>query len=373
LEPLLTAEQVMKPGPFSPGFIEMELVDESRPTPENGDYEGADDRTFPTVVWFPTTDTTEDSSGWVENATPALEGGPWPLVVYNHGFMSNNHENDDLAALLATRGYVVVAAEFPLTNTLAPGQPNAADVINQPEDVSFVIDEILTMNQGAEGALKGLIDAERIGLMGVSMGALTSMVTAFFGNYQDPRVKAVAGAATPTCYLPDGAFDDVAMPVMFLHGTLDDLVYYEQNAPPAFEAAQPPKYLVTLDGATHTALAGLALGMVEQFDDFKNPDWIGCTSMASNESITAEALAAMSEAFGGKDFDTALAECPAPCAFADDFPPAMKAAREIELLYLTLVSFTEAYLGEKSGYVRYLKEGLGPGNDDVTVLSDTDL
>lgn len=366
-EPLLTSDEVLEPGPFHPGFVKIDLVDGSRPTPPNGDYEGADNRSLPTIVWYPTKDVPTDPSGWMEDGVPASEGGPWPLVVYNHGFMSNNHENDDLAALLATRGYVVAATLFPLSNTLAPGEPNAADVVNQPGDVRFVMDAVLARSADPADPMHGLVDVERIGLMGVSMGGLTSLITAFHDDYRDPRVKTVAGAAAPGCYLADGFFDDIRMPVMLVHGTLDDLVSYDENALMTYNAARAPKYLVTLDDATHTALAGLALGMVSMFE---NPDWIGCSALDGNQSITAEALAAMSEDFGGKDFDTVMTLCPAPCVNAGAFPPAMGAERQIRLLYLSLVAFTEAHLGGNDSYGRYLREGLGPQNDDVTVDFD---
>ena len=113
-------------GPYAVGRVEMDWVDTSRPTPANGDYAGSDARALPTLIWYP-------------------EGydGSSPLVVYSHGFRSNREGGAYLAEHLASYGYVVASANFPLSNGMAPGGSTIEDTPNQPGDVSFIIDQVL--------------------------------------------------------------------------------------------------------------------------------------------------------------------------------------------------------------------------------------
>ena len=73
------------------------------------------------------------------------------------------------AELLASYGYVVVAANFPLTAGGTAGGPNANDLVNQPSDVSFLIDSVLQLS-GEAKSFAGEIDSSRIALMGYSLG-----------------------------------------------------------------------------------------------------------------------------------------------------------------------------------------------------------
>jgi len=91
-------------GPYTVERTEFTWIDSTRPTDSNGDYAGASDRRLEVALWSPT-----DASG------------PRPLVVYSHGFMSTRDRGTHLAEHLASHGYVVVAASFPLTNFNAPG------------------------------------------------------------------------------------------------------------------------------------------------------------------------------------------------------------------------------------------------------------
>src|SRR5438552_9717361 len=95
-------------------------------------------RTLVTRVWYPT--------AGPASATPVtdaalLTGKRFGLVVYSHGFGDTPAFAKYLAVPLASRGYVVAAPTFPLTNLATLGSPDGpypADIVNQPADVSFV-------------------------------------------------------------------------------------------------------------------------------------------------------------------------------------------------------------------------------------------
>ena len=105
----------LQAGPCSIGQSERVWVDDSRPTNANRDFPGAAERTLATTIWYP-----EDFEG------------PYPLIIHSHGFLSSRSEVRYLLEHLVSYGYVVVAADFPLTSGSAPGGPNINDVSNQP-------------------------------------------------------------------------------------------------------------------------------------------------------------------------------------------------------------------------------------------------
>ena len=143
------------------GSRDFSLVDRTRATAPNGEYPGTPSRTLETTLWYP------------KQATGAL-----PLLIYSHGFMSYRRETEYLAKHLASHGFLVAAADHPLTNRRAPGGPEVQDVLQQPADVSFLIDSVLAL-EGEERPFSGRVDRERIGAMGLSLGGLTMTLAAF--------------------------------------------------------------------------------------------------------------------------------------------------------------------------------------------------
>jgi predicted dienelactone hydrolase len=197
------------PGPHPVGIVELEWVDVSRPTAANGDYPGSPVRSFQVALWYP------------EGAT-----GEHPLAVYGHGFVSSRHGGAYLAEHLASHGYVVVSADFPLTHMKAPGGAYVRDVIHQPADVSFLIDRVLAL-EGAERPFEGEIDTERIGVFGLSLGGATTTLVAFHPEWRDPRVAAAISIAGPGDVFGPHFFDHAAVPFLMIAGTADAIVDYD--------------------------------------------------------------------------------------------------------------------------------------------------
>jgi len=155
------------------------------------DFEAAHLDRFETVPGFP-----EVAQHAVRDARPA-EGGPFPLVVFSHGATSYRRSSTHLLTHLASHGYVVASADHvgntlpdllhDLTTGAAPGKGRMADMFesatDRPRDVVLVLDAVLG---GADPALAGLADAERVGTCGVSFGGWTSLRV----NSVDPRPRA---------------------------------------------------------------------------------------------------------------------------------------------------------------------------------------
>ena len=244
----------LEPGPFSVGQAEFVFVDTSRATNENRGIPGRPERTFPTTVWYP-----QDLAGEL------------PLIIHSHGILSARNEMAYLAENLASNGYVIAATDFPLTNGGTAGGASAADVVNQPADVSFLIDSVLALPSDSR-PFPGTIDAARIGLTGLSLGGLTTTLTTYHPRWREPRVKAAVSIAGPSAVFTKQFYTTTDIPFLMIAGTSDALIDHRSNA-----AVIPERIdngaLVTIAGGSHLGFIGLAEPM---FRFMTNPDTVGC-------------------------------------------------------------------------------------------------
>ena len=203
----------------------------------------------------------------VRDAAPVRGAGPYPLVVFGHGFAVTPGVYAALLDAWARAGYVVAAPVFQLGSPLAPGGPSEADLVNWPADMSFVISEMLTENARASSPLNGLIERNRIAVTGQSDGGDTALAIAFDATRRDPRADAaviLSGAEIPQ-FGPFN-FPRRGPPLLATQGSADTI-----NLPSAtqtfFSVAPRPKFLLTLTGATHLppyTTAQPYLGIVER-------------------------------------------------------------------------------------------------------------
>ncbi len=215
--------------------ITLTLVDDSRPTPANGTYPGAPDRTLETVVSYPT-----------KKGKPVDD--PLPLIVFATGSGGTATNYAPLYDHWVKAGYVVAAPTFPLSSENAPGGSTALDVANQPADVSFVVDEMVRLNRDTKSKVHGLIDTKKIGIAGKSLGAITVMQAGYNPAEVNPKVKAVVAL---TGAAGNGAdFGAIHTPLLLVHGDADTTVPIS-GSQDAYTNASPPKFFITLPGATH--------------------------------------------------------------------------------------------------------------------------
>ena len=188
-------------------------------------------RTLVTVVRYPAT------------------GGPYPLIVFAHGYALTPAPYAGLLRTWTRAGYVVAAPVFPLENANAPGGPDESDLINQPQDMSFVIGKLLNLNGRATGVLGGKIDPSLVAVAGHSDGAETALAVAYDHRFRNRRIRAaivLSGSALPGM----GGFPPKGPPLLAVQGTADST-----NAPAStaayFGLARSPKFLLWLLGAAH--------------------------------------------------------------------------------------------------------------------------
>ncbi len=186
----------------------------------------------------------------VEVRYPEARGaGPFPLVVFGHGYATTPAPYARLLRAWARAGFVVAAPVFPLENANAPGGPNESDLVNQPADMSLVITRLLADAARPTGAFSGLIDPTRVAVAGQSDGGETALAVAYDRPFRDPRVR--AAVILSGAQLPGGpVVSRGGPPLLAVQGTADTVNPYAETAA-FFRVAGRPKYLLTLIGAAH--------------------------------------------------------------------------------------------------------------------------
>lgn len=236
--------------PYALGLRQEIFVDESRPTPVNGEVAERPERTVVTDILYPA-DGDATSTDPVADAPADRSGGPYPLVVFAHGLGGAFEYSTELLERWASAGYVVAAPRFPLTYAGTAGGLNAGDVEQQPGDVSFVIDQVVAASEADDGPYAGLVDDETIAIAGHSNGGITTMGAIANSCCRDDRVDAALVLAGIDSPYSSGEYDLAdTPPVLWVHGTEDEAIGYDA-AVRMFNEAVGPKGLLTLEGSGH--------------------------------------------------------------------------------------------------------------------------
>lgn len=194
--------------------------------------------------------------------------GRWPLVILSHGYPGNRFLMAHLAESLASRGYLVAAADHP-GSTYDDQRPFGETLLTRPLDQRFLL-----------AALAGhpLADGSRAALIGYSMGGYGALVTA--GAALDPAmahhdlappdgglaVHCVPAAAPANLRAviaigpwgnarglwPAGAFGAISLPVLVMAGSRDETSDYSAMRAIAQGARGA---LLTFQNAGHNAAA----------------------------------------------------------------------------------------------------------------------
>ncbi|WP_269618545.1 alpha/beta hydrolase family protein [Zhongshania sp. BJYM1] len=311
------SSQWLERGIYDVTYFDVELVDDTRPTQKNGDFEGSNERRLETRIWYP--------EGLV---------GAAPLLIYSHGFMSSRTGGSYLAEHFASHGYIVAAMDYPLTNMQAPGGPLVKDVVNQPADISFLIDQFVSWDADPSHQFYDQIDERRIGVMGLSLGGMTSTLAAFHPREADLRISAAVSIAGPVFVFGPAFYGHRDIPFMMIASPIDAMIDYKTNAATILPNVKGA-ILVTMDKASHTGFA--APGRYLRWLD--NADLLGCSMVTRGLEKTADE--SWASALGGPE-EGILPVLQSDLCTMDPLPPAMNPIRQQWLTTLAVFSFFES-------------------------------
>jgi predicted dienelactone hydrolase len=194
----ITAESLTESGPYTVSTREMSFIDDDR---------GGEEMII--KMWYPANDNTED-------AAPDLSGAPYPVVIYSHGAAyevpNNRNSHNYLALHLASYGIVVVGVDHNDVD-------QAEAFTDRPLDILSVIDQLddLAVNEFA-----GVLDMEKLGVMGMSLGTATTMQMG--GAHLDFENANTWCLAHPNTYLcpPDPSVPEKSRALMTEVGMVDE-------------------------------------------------------------------------------------------------------------------------------------------------------
>lgn len=200
---------------------QLPLVDGSRPVLSGG-FVLATQRDLPTTVWSP------------------AGKGPFPLVVFVHGYDTGPLDYQRFCSALASAGYVVAAPSFPLEDPARDFPLDRTHLSDEAADVTFVITAI-----DRRGAQR--VDGSRIAVVGHSDGADVALLVGYGAGTVDHRVGAVVADA------PDPMSVTAVpspVPLLLVQGTSDSVVPYSASQT-VFSQVDAPVSYVSLIGADH--------------------------------------------------------------------------------------------------------------------------
>jgi predicted dienelactone hydrolase len=255
-----------EPGPYEVGVTTLQLSDRSVEVwypAEDGASEGQEPASYsqldalppdlaaaapsllpadvpPSVLDVEMTDTYRDVA--------AAPDGPFPLVLFSHGFGSYRLDASALVRGIASWGFVVAAPDHIERNR---GALLTGEVVRDPEkDVSVLMDTISLVGD-AGGELEGLTDTELVAAVGHSAGGRAAL-----SALSEPQVDVAVGWAAA------GRADVPApdKPSMNIAALVDVLVPIEEVAQ-TYEGMATPKRFVVIDGAGHNSFTDICLSV----------------------------------------------------------------------------------------------------------------
>ena len=194
---------------YEVGRSSFTVVDPTRPTPAVSGAGLAEQpsRSIDVTVLYPSVD-----------GEPAP--GPFPVVVFAHGWNGTIDRFLAPGEVWAEAGYVVALPTFPLSRE---GVAFGDDYVNQPGDISAVLDAL--GEGGPDGSLDGLADLEHVAVGGHSLGSATVFRLAYNSCCVDERVDATIPVSGGPADIAQGGYEAWPQtPMLLVHGVVDQAV-----------------------------------------------------------------------------------------------------------------------------------------------------
>ena len=238
----------------------------------------------------------------VRDAPLRRTDSPWPVILFSHGFGGTRLQSLDYATHLASRGYVVIAADhvgrsmgdlLPCMFSPALEGCDLTGFSSDPGPAGLTA-ALAWADAQAAGDWAGQIDPDTLGVSGHSAGGGS---TSTFGEVEQ-RADALLSMA---------AGGDVAreVPMMLFAGSCDGIITIEDVSSSLDGLADAQQ--VTILGAGHLAFAdlcaldllGVAERQLEGRDDLNQGIYAGLLQLASDGCAGGTPAVARSECEGG--------------------------------------------------------------------------
>ncbi|MFN9786987.1 MAG: PHB depolymerase family esterase [Planctomycetia bacterium] len=214
------------------------------------------------------------------------QAGPHPVIVLSHGAGGDWNTHHAQARDLAQHGYVVLCVEHTGSNRARLDQGvrilrnldamirDPDEVLGRPKDITFVLDRAKEWNE-SHPRLRGKLDLGKVGALGHSFGAFTTMVVCGMRpaldwleprvdagkglgpNLRDPRVRcgvALSPQGVGEPFFLAESFTSLETPLLGISGTKDDQQAGQpaENRKEAFDLwPSGPHAFVWLANASH--------------------------------------------------------------------------------------------------------------------------
>ncbi len=185
---------------------------------------------------------------------PASDEGPFPLVIFAHGFASYRNQSTFLTTHLASWGFVVASVDY-LERGLASVLGQQPDPQLADTDLTrMVVSLMASENERAGGLLEGRVSTDRIAITGHSAGGGTAIR---FGGEPDivTYVPLSAGLSS------DSTVELADKPSLWLTGDIDMVVEPERTIDTFAEASMlsAPARLVLIENMGHLGPSDICL------------------------------------------------------------------------------------------------------------------
>lgn len=185
--------------------------------------------------------------------------GPYPVVLFSHGYAGFPEQSADLVTHLASWGFVVIApdhVERSLSGILgvaAKGVPKLDD----PTVLSQSLDAGIAEAGDDDSPLSGMLDVDEVAVVGHSAGA----GAAYREASEEPRIKAFIAYSVGLGGGPDDDEEPPPVPEvpgMVMAGTTDGVIPFDASKQ-VFDDMSTPKYLVSIADAGHLVFSDICL------------------------------------------------------------------------------------------------------------------
>lgn len=183
---------------------------------------------------------------------PGSPKGPFPVVLFGHGFGGERLYYSNLLSGIASWGYVVVSADY-LERGLASQAISGAPKPTTAHDAATMAASLSAVEQAGSNAgspLHGIVDSKRVAAAGHSAGGGTA-----FNALATPRVATAVGWAPVPPSVPGSS-----KPVMLI-GAEGDAAVLPSSVKKTYQSFRGPKSLIEIGGEGHNTYTDICVGI----------------------------------------------------------------------------------------------------------------